>query len=80
MSEDTGARHDDDGVPKELVLGFWTLVLFTKVAVLAIGLGAIFLVFTDLTILGLGLLGVGAYVVLRWTHRYRHLRRNHDLG
>lgn len=66
--------------PKEVVVGFWTIVLFVKVAVLALGLGSILLVATEFTILGLALIGVGGYVIIRGMVTYRRLKRQHDLG
>lgn len=70
----------DSEPPKEVVVGFWTIVLFLKVAVLSLGLGVVLLFFTDFTIAGIALLGVGGYVTLRGTLTYRRLKRRHDLG
>ncbi len=80
MNGDHGDLTGGEDAPKDLVVGFWTLVLFFKVAVMAIGLGAVFLVFTDYTIVGLGLLGVSVYVLLRWVLTYRRLKRRHELS
>lgn len=74
-SEDDGDRSPQ----KELTVGFWTLVLFAKIAILAIGLGLILLLGTELTILGIGLLGVGFYVIFRWILTYRRIRKQHDV-
>ena len=72
----SGASED---LPKEVVVGFWTLVLLVKVAVIAVGAGLVILTFTDVTWIGLGLLLLGGIVVVRWIVTYRRLRANHDV-
>ena len=66
--------------PKELVVGFWTLVLLLKLAILAIGVGVIVLIFTDVLVLGGALVIVGIIVLIRWILTYRSLREQYDIA
>ena len=66
--------------PEDLVVGFWTLVLLFKLAILAIGIGVLVLIFTDVILLGGALLAVGLVVLLRWILTYRKIREKHDIA
>lgn len=79
MVIDGSGTNGSEDPPRELVVGFWKLVGYVKVGVMAFGFGVILLL-AEYTIIGLALIGVGSYVVLRWGLTYRRLKREHDIS
>lgn len=60
--------------PRELVVGFWTLVILVKLAVIVVGAGAIVIVFTEHDAAGLALFLLGGFILVRWVLTYRRLQ------
>lgn len=59
----------------ELVIRFWTLVVIAKLAVLVTGAGILVFAATSYRAAGLGIIGVGVLIAIRWVHLYMRAKQ-----